>query len=429
MLFVSFYFFPIQFTFFPEMNTKMAMAAVGVCLFVLETIKTRSIVIEKDTLFALMSAAMVSLAGFISVTYNHTQDYSYASYIVSMLVWMGGAYTAVWAVRKVEGQCSCVLVCNYLIAVCVFQCVSAIFIDMVPVVRTFVDSWLYGFGFTDLANIKSIRRMYGIGAVLDVAGSRFAVCLVIIACLLRRRSSFLGSKVTIIYILSFFIVAVIGNMIGRTTTLGLIISVVFWLMTSSSLMARIRKDYLKIICWFGVILSASVLLTVYLYNHNRDVRENLRFAFEGFFSYAETGEWHTTSGDRLETMYVWPDNSKTWIIGDGYFEGAALDPNFIGKSGMTNYYMWTDVGYCRFIFYFGVVGLLTFSFFFLLCGKICVTKFSRYRIMFILIVLINFIIWMKVATDIFLVLALFLCVGKDEDEEFESSLTEDLPKN
>lgn len=59
-------------------------------------------------------------------------------------------------------------------------------------------------------------------------------------------------------------------------------------------------------------------------------------------------------------MWIWPDNPMTWLIGDGYFNNPInSNPYYIGPAS-TNYYMGTDVGYCRFIFYFGLIGLSAF---------------------------------------------------------------------
>ena len=56
-------------------------------------------------------------------------------------------------------------------------------------------------------------------------------------------------------------------------------------------------------------------------------------------------------------MYVFPDNLKTWLIGDGYFSNPYnIDPYFTGRF-VGGYYMSTDVGYLRFIFYSGLVGI------------------------------------------------------------------------
>ena len=79
--------------------------------------------------------------------------------------------------------------------------------------------------------------------------------------------------------------------------------------------------------------------------------------------------------------------------------------------------MGTDVGYLRFIFYFGLVGLLAISVVIVKSALICSHKFRTDRALFLLLLLVNFIVWFKVATDIFLVFALFLMIDKDKEED------------
>ena len=81
--------------------------------------------------------------------------------------------------------------------------------------------------------------------------------------------------------------------------------------------------------------------------------------------------------------------------------------------------MGTDVGYLRFIFYFGTIGLLAFCAFMNYAAKLCARNLPRYKVLFGLLLISNFVIWLKVATDIFLVFALFICVANmyEEDED------------
>ena len=87
----SMFFFPFEFTFLPGINTKMAMAAVGLVLFALDLAKGRAASLDRSFFLLSFLAALVSLAAFASAVINHTNDYSYASYIISMWVWMGAA--------------------------------------------------------------------------------------------------------------------------------------------------------------------------------------------------------------------------------------------------------------------------------------------------------------------------------------------------
>jgi len=70
--------------------------------------------------------------------------------------------------------------------------------------------------------------------------------------------------------------------------------------------------------------------------------------------------------------------------------------------------MGTDVGYLRFIFYFGLIGLSAFILFIIKAFKICYDRFAGVKDLFVMLFLLNMIIWFKVSTDIFLIFALFL---------------------
>ena len=144
----------------------------------------------------------------------------------------------------------------------------------------------------------------------------------------------------------------------------------------------------------------------------------MRFGFEGFFSLAETGKWEVSSNDVLVNMVVWPDNLKTWIIGDGHFVSERYDPYYIGPVLNAGFYKGTDIGYCRFLFYFGVVGLLTFSVYLAYAAYLCGKQFKEYALMFMIVLLAGFIMWSKTATDIFLFLAFYICASymmEDDD--------------
>ena len=131
---------------------------------------------------------------------------------------------------------------------------------------------------------------------------------------------------------------------------------------------------------------------------------------------AETGEWLIDSNETLKSMIIFPDNFKTWFIGDGYFSNPYFsDPYYVGPY-IGGYYMGTDIGYLRFIFYFGLIGLFTFSFFLISVARECITLLPDYKLLILFILLLGFIIWLKVATDVFLVFALLICIGNMQDE-------------
>ena len=416
---VSCYFFPFEFTFLPGVNTKMAMAGVGLVLYVIDLAKGRAPQINKDGFIIAVIAVLVSLCGLLSVIVNNTNDYTYATYFVSMFVWLGGAYTAIKIVRWLHGYVSVELICNYLIGVCVGQCVIALMIDWIPVFKMFVDRYVVGFDFVDVDMLDKAGRLYGIGAGLDVAGTRFSAVLVMIAVMAQNLSGSRYERYIWIYLIAFMLIAIVGNMMARTTTVGAIVAITYWIFSSGFAKLTLNKDNLRI--WKYVILTLSILVpvVVYFYNMDKQFHDNIRFAFEGFFSIVETGKWETNSNNILKNMIVFPDNLKTWLIGDGYIENPTFrDPYYVGPH-YGGYYKGTDIGYLRFIFYFGLIGLVTFIFYFFKVAKACIARFPKYATMFWLIFAINMIVWLKVSTDIFLVFAIFLCITKEDNDTYE----------
>lgn len=403
----SFYYFPFELVYFPGINTKMVMAAISLILLPIKLGKRGDANIELDFLWISIGASLISLIAYFSIIYNNTIDTSYVGYIVSMWVWLGGAYTLILILKKIYGYLSIELIVSTLVNVCILQCVLAIIINSYPTFESIVDNFLGGEAAMGVAE----GRIYGIGAALDVAGLRFSAVLVMVAFLVLHSAEY--QKNIVWYVAAFLIISVVGNMIARTTTMGLVLAILYWVYSSICE----KNNYGAILLWKRMILLLIIALPliVIFYNYNQLFHDNIRFAFEGFFSLWEKGKWEVSSNDiLLNHMIVFPDNLRTWIIGDGYMaDPSEYDINYIGRI-YHGYYMGTDIGYLRFIFYFGMIGLLAFMSFMWLSYKISSRKFESYKQMFFLVLLVNYAVWFKVSTDIFVVFAIFLVLDRQK---------------
>lgn len=409
---VSMFYFPFEFTFLPGINTKMAMAGLGLVLFVLYFVIKRDLSLPRSLFILLCLACIVSLVSLISITYNKTPDTSYVTYIVSAAVWLSAAFVACIAIYLTHGRIDVPLITYYLIGVCVFQCIIAIVIDSNATVQHFVDRFVVGGEF-----YHNIHRLYGIGAGLDIAGNRFSCVLVAIGFFLAKKNDALSIKQIFILFFSFAVIVVLGNMISRTTLIGSGLGLAIIFIFGTDLFKRgtgLRS--LKLFGTISLILLIGIPVVVFLYRTIPQFYEWMRFGFEGFFSLAEKGEWEVSSNDMLQSMVIWPDELKTWIIGDGYFISERLDPYYLGPVLEAGYYKGTDIGYCRFLFYFGVIGLLTISSVIIYACVICCNKYKEYFLMFIAVLLAGFIMWAKSATDIFLFFALYIMASYIKEE-------------
>lgn len=407
MFVVSMYYFPINFTFLPGPNTKTIMAALGLFVCLIEMLAKKKAVIPASILGLLIMSGLVSLVGFISITYNKTLDVAYATYVISAAVWLSSSFVVCILIKRVHGYIDIVLLVRYLVAVCSYQCLAALLIAFVPSVQLFVDSFVQqGQGL-----LTEMGRMYGIGASLDTAGTRFSAAIILLTGLFVFEKERVGVAEGGLFIFLFLFIALVGSMIARTTYVGVVLGVLLLMVSGLKFDFNVSFRSIKLFCILVSLMTIVVATAVFLYNTNGKFYEMVRFAFEGFFNLFENGKYDVASNNKLMTMYVWPDNLKTWLIGDGYFSNPRSDINYLGNSTNRGFYMGTDVGYCRFVFYFGIAGISSFAAFLFYSASVCARAIPAWKLAFFFVLIANFIIWFKVATDLFVVFALIICVA------------------
>ena len=371
------------------------LAVVGLLVAGWQAIERKNGRLSKDFFVITIIATIFSFISFYSVTYNNTEDYAYATYFISMWVWFFAAYAACYTIAQTNGTVSVKIITDYLTGVAVFQCVIALMINFIPAVKGFVDTYVE----TEIELMDRINRLYGIGAALDVAGGKFSAILLMIAVTISNNDSLKQNrKVLAIYSACFVIIGVIGSMIARTTTIGMILAIVYIIYRTGIWKRQIKYSNIKFWRVLLVVMFVLVLVCIYFYNTSPGFRQFFRFGFEGFVSLVETGKWQTGSTEVLQSMVVYPESLKTWVIGDG----------LMWDSG--GYYMRTDIGYLRFIFYCGIIGLFAFSSMFIYLTSTCYKKFPQEKHLFLLLLMLVFLLWAKVSTDLFLVYAIFLCL-------------------
>lgn len=390
------YYFPFEFTFLPGINTKMVLAVIGMVLLSIQWLKEGDTKINKVFVSISAWAAIFSLFSLFSVTYNNTTDYMYATYIVKMWVWLSGAYAVLFLIRQVHGEVSFRRVFHYMAWVCAVQALLGIVIDNVPSIQNWVDAYIL----QDTEYLHKTKRLYGIGAFFDTAGIRFSCALLGLAYLLLHKVS---DKQTIWYWGLFLTIGILGNIMSRTTTVGLVLALLYMAFSNFSLNIQLDSSKMKFFIHFILLAGMAAGITYYCYHHLPAFRNYLQYGFEGFVNWHETGDWFTGSTNRLQNMFVLPDNLKTWLIGDGWFVNPD-DPN--------GFYKNTDIGYLRFIFYCGCIGLSLFVSFFICCTVVLFREWKEDRLFLLLLFLLELIVWVKISTDIFLVYALLLLLDR-----------------
>lgn len=171
-------------------------------------------------------------------------------------------------------------------------------------------------------------RIIGLGTQFFSTGVVVSSSLILITYILNKENTL---KNWIIYFFS----ATIGLLSARTTLVGIGLSLIYYFKQN---IFKVRKYILGAIVFLGVIVIVIGVID----------KNSLKWAFQIFIN-----KGRTTSTDTLKEMwYIIPEELKTFIIGDG---------KWITKEGY--YYMGTDVGYLRILWYSGMIGIFNFLIF------------------------------------------------------------------
>jgi len=400
----SFYYFPVEFTFLPSfLNTKLMLAVLGIPVMLFHMIRIEGIKISKELFISSIIAIIFSLIGLLSVDYNQSNDYTYTTYIFSMWIWFLASYFLITFVCFTHGYITFKIIVDYFITICIIQCILALTIEFIPEFKAFVNTY---FRNADVSTefLNKVKRLYGIGATVDTAGIRFSVVLIMISVLISKKHIYNNQKRVFVYLLAFMIISGIGNIISRTTSIGMTIGMIYLVYKFSPKGWSISITSLKIWRTFALLILLTFFIGFYIYNNYEEFNNLLRFGFEGFFNWYETGTWYTDSTNKLNNeMWIWPEpnDMKTWLIGGAAF----MDLKTIGITKIT------DIGYCRFIFYCGIIGLSVFTSFFVYLAMSMWKKFYSFKYLFFLLFIMGLVVWVKVSTDLFLIYAVFLSMG------------------
>ena len=388
-------------------NTKMIVAVIGLVWFAYDSLlrrNARTVQLPQVMVVGLLFAGLYSIINILAIEVNGTDDYTYANYITTFLVWVFSVYPAIALMRITHGSVTLPILTHYLVAITLFQCATGLIMDNSPAFDEFnskIVLWERDF-------FDRIERIRCFSTSLDLAGVRFALVLILIMALLTTDDSVRTNKGAALYLLfSFFVITGIGNMVARTTFTGTAVGLLLVCLQGVTNFGRRAQGGGYLIWWFIIFSILMTAIGVYLYNTDEYYHGLLRFAFEGFFNLVENGEFTTGSTEVLETMWVWPSDTKTWIIGSGIYGSWAYG---------------TDIGYCRLILYSGLTGFVVFALSFVYYAYYFARKYPRYVWLFVGYLAMTFIVWMKVSTDILMIYAFFFWFTAEESDRINGMI-------
>jgi hypothetical protein len=356
VLVVMFFFlFTVPLKVLPGVGTRMIVSCLGcsVLLYTLADDLYRARFRLRTDLLALFGAiALLVVVSALACFFNQTSDFSFVKFAFSLLLNCLAGYFVLWMINNFHAHITFSIISIYLIVACLLQVMLSFWMFIDPGFRTWVLAVLEMGEFMEtLVKATEEHRLIPVGPNPFPVSIALGFSLMLIVVVGKRTSPTFSS--VLLYTLVFLLIAGVGAMIGRTTLIGAAFALLLLILPRRHHFVSWKKGFVFLllsVC--TLIATASIMALFVLEQETLDMLSaSAEFGFEVMINYINGEGIQSASTNELYTMFIWPERLSTYLIGDGLFASP---------SNPVEYYMGTDVGYLRLIYYFGIPGLLCF---------------------------------------------------------------------
>jgi hypothetical protein len=404
------------------LGSRIALALCGsvVLLFNIDkqTQSKKDIFIQKDIIQYFFVFAALIIISFIALVLNNTRDFEFVKYPLSITFILLACYFLHFLIKKVHKKITYEIIMRYIMVAVLIQVLVSLVSYLSPQVNTFLIH-IQNLNELDTSKIEETgaHRFIGFGSTFFGAGLINGFALMVIAVLLKdKRLS--GIKI-FMYSMTFFIILLLGVMMARTTLVGFGFALLYLFMPSFHInRSTLRNRWMFLVYLLIIPVIGIGLLYTFSPGTISELTAVLNFSFELFINYSQTGQFSTASTTALESMYVFPHSFKTYLIGDGQYY-------LIPGDRSSAYYMHTDVGYLRLVYYFGLTGMLCYfllQYFVIRNAKLRNAQNKNFVRFLSLSFLFGLILNTKAFTDLIFLTILFCYPFREEKYEARENL-------
>ena len=398
-----FYIYSIQFVGVPfAIGTRVFMGIIGFLIFIYDIFNIKfNLIIKKSFIQLFLNIFSIIFVSLFTIIYNQTSDFEFLfKYPISIIIIIFASYfvTKLTFLKTIDvGEVP--ILFRLIINVVIIQIVIALIMFSLQPLRDFINSIQVVTDFElKVLDETSDFRLVGFGSKFFGSGIINGFTLILIGSIIKFNSP---KKIDLFkYTISFFIIFVFGMMMARTTIVGALFALAIILTPGKIFIFDVRKIKTKFIFFFYLLITPIVsyfVLSLFFRDVNKSLELAFNFGFEIFVNYFQSNSIETESTNQLQEMFIWPNEVKTYLIGDGHFTDLLNG----------GYYKETDIGILRLIYYFGISGLLMYFIFQFQVIYIAVLNLKKYKTMFLVLFLYLLVLNLKGFTDIFFLIILF----------------------
>jgi hypothetical protein len=416
---VFFYIYSVQFIGIPkQLGTRALLGLLGAAQFALHFLARRSykqLKLNKHLSYLLAALALIPFITVMSLVVNGTRDREFVNYASSIVLIAFAGYFVVNSINAYYREKATQKLIAFIITATLVQVIIALVSFLQPTLSTILTNIQVATGDDQLLDEVAEFRLVGFGAKFFGAGIVNGFTLILIATVIKVEKISKGR--TLYYSICYLIILFFGMMMARSTMIGgaLGLGVLFFPTHVKKLPSK-RAISQRVFFLSGLILIpvlAIAIVFLYFPSLADQLESAFNFGFELFVNYSNGNELESKSTSQLQDMYVWPTSIKTYLIGDGYYADP-LDPSL--------YYMGTDVGIIRLIYYFGVTGLVVYLLFQFAAMRYALKVTPKFTIFFLVLFLYLVILNFKGFTDLFYLVFLFCMLSEWSDKHVQDTM-------
>jgi hypothetical protein len=393
LLLVFLYIYNISFIYIPEiLRTRVIIGLVGGFL-------SLKIIFQNTNkyFFYLLIILTIPIIPILATTLiNNEFDARFFGNVFQNIIYLFGAFYIIEIIRKKNIKVTPFLLCKYIsISIFIHNLLSFLIylfpslLSIVIGIQSMDKNFLYAMENT----LKFNSRFIGIGI-----GSYFSGGTISIIGSITCTYVVLKTKNNIIWWIILIGINILGVFIARIAFGGILLSL-FLIIRHWYKNKQLNETL------FRLLISSFIIITIlYVWNQWSVVYKDnplFKHSFEVFLNLSESNSFQAGSIDHMRDMFIIPDNDKTLLIGDGKFSNP--DDSF---------YMHTDVGYSRLLYYYGIIGAICFflPFFFLLRYLIHKNNDNDFRYMLYSLMILLLVCNIKGLIDVNWLMFLFFCI-------------------
>lgn len=337
------YIYTVSFFFLPAIiQTRVIIGIVGIFYFMLFV---RKIYFSKHLVLLFIVFLGFLFIVMITTIINGHFDNRFVGNVFQNIIYLFGALWMSEVVKKNWAEnYSFIGIAKIIVWAIAINSAMSIIMFVHPPLMLFINS-IQNFDQTHYRVVQGVlmvgTRFIGIGSGTFFTGGVYAATALVLITFIITHSV----KNQFLWIVLYIFITITGLFIARITIVGNVISFLmigYYWMHTSSLSANMKRLFFTVTA-IVVMLSA---FNHYAYIHQNDPL--FQHGLELFLGFQSSG-LGTETTNIVREMLRFPDTTKSFLIGDG---------RFVNPDG--SYYMHTDVGFARLMWYWGIFGTIIY---------------------------------------------------------------------